>query len=287
MKKVYVKAIIVIFISLPILLLLGFHLSDLMLVVSVAAAVCLVKKVYVKAIIVIFIIYPMYHFASGTGNFIGDLIGVGFFALLFDRIKAIVVGLNTRVQKLKLSKRLSKTESKNMDEAKQLRNNTNYRYTRKLTDFVSSLLTFVYGLSFLIGIICLGVWVYKEINRGYGSSDRDEFIVIGLALIILTSIMFIVSKLLLEMTNMMTDVADSNVKLVSQMKELIVMKNMSTSEVKATETKKPSEPAPEVKPTEVKKPSEPAPEVKPTETKKPSSEQKNISNFDSGAPPMV
>ena len=199
-----------------------------------------------------------------------------------------------------------KTESENMDEAKQLRNNTfNYRYTRKLTDFVSSLLTFVFGLSFLIGLICLGVWVYKEINRGYGSSDRDDFLVIGLALIILPSIMFIVSKLLLEMTNMMTDVADSNVKLVSQMKksiELIVMKNMSTSEgkapeakkpsepapeVKATETKKPSEPAPEVKAPETKKPSEPAPEVKPTETKKPSSEQKNISNFDSGAPPMV
>ena len=267
MKKDYVIGIIVFFISLLISLFIfgPITIETLMLVVSVAAAVCLVKKAYVTGIIVIFIILPLYHLFWGAfyEPFLVSVFRVALFAVLVTLITFFI---------RKKSKRFSKTESQNTDETNQLRNNTNYRYTRKLTDFVSSLLTFVFGLSFLIGLICLGVWVYKEINRGYGSSDRDDFLVIGLALIILTSIMFIVSKLLLEMTNMMTDVADSNVKLVSQMKELIVMKNMSTSEVKAPEAKKPSEPAPE---------------VKPTETKKPSSEQKNISNFDSGAPPMV
>ena len=214
---------------------------------------------------------------------------------------AVAVGLITPFL-WKLSKRSSKTESENINEAKTLRKNTNYKYTRKLTEWINGILTIVFGLSFVAGLICLGIWVYKEINRGWGSEDRDDFLVFGLALIILTTIIFLVSKLLLEMTNMMTDVADSNVKLVSQMKELIVMKNRSAPEIKPTEAKKPSEPAPEIKPTEAKKPSEPAPEikpteakkpsepapeVKPTEAKKPSSETKNISNFDSGAPPMV
>ena len=234
------------------------------------------KTPYVIGITVIIIILCM--LLSSSLGILGSVI--------FVVPVAVAVGLITPFL-WKLSKRSSKTESENINEAKTLRKNTNYKYTRKLTEWINGILTIVFGLSFVAGLICLGIWVYKEINRGWGSEDRDDFLVFGLALIILTTIIFLVSKLLLEMTNMMTDVADSNVKLVSQMKELIVMKNRSAPEIKPTEAKKPSEPAPEIKPTEAKKPSEPAPEVKPTEAKKPSSETKNISNFDSGAPPMV
>jgi hypothetical protein len=144
----------------------------------------------------------------------------------------------------------------NISEAEKLRENTNYQYTRTLTNIIDKIFTAVSVLFLLSGVVCFCI----------GFMDEDDYFGYSFASMLFSLLWYLVGKLLFELTNMMTDVADSNVKLVTQFNELIEIQFQKII-TEDTQNQKPVQHPPMTKTLKVV--------------------PKNISDFDSGASPMV